>query len=49
MREENQKLHLRIKEANDNVLQMDQQVAEASLEQRQVQQTIDDLKRKVAD
>ena len=28
---------------------MDQQVAEASLEQRQVQQTIDDLKRKVAD
>ena len=36
MREENQKLHLRIKEANDNVLQMDQQVAEASSEQRQV-------------
>ena len=49
MRGENQKLLSRVKEANDNVLQMDQQVAQASQEHRQVQSSIDDLRRKVLD
>ena len=49
MRDENQKLHEKVKEANECVILMEQQVAQAGQEQAREQMAKDSLKRQVTD
>ena len=45
MRQENQKLHSKLKESNDAVIQMENQLAEVNQEKREVYQEVNELKR----